>query len=138
MEILIDTSALLSIHWTQDANHQKAARQLHKLQDAVIWVAMPVLSEFFYIANSRMKDYRRVLRALIQIRTDYGLVSLEDEDTQRMEQIKHKYADAEFDYADAALMALSERLGITRVFTFDHRDFGMFIPAHSPHLELIP
>jgi predicted nucleic acid-binding protein len=49
-----------------------------------------------------------------------------------------QYADAKFDFADAALMALSERLNITRVATLDRRDFGLFRPAHCPALELLP
>ncbi len=45
---------------------------------------------------------------------------------------------ASFDYTDAAIMALSERLQITKVCTFDRRDFGIFRPKHCDYLELLP
>ena len=136
--ILIDTSALLAMYWDKDQNHAQAATLVKNLKGVSFLLPMPIISEFFYIANSRIKNYLYVVRALNQIHAGYDLVELKPEDMQRMEQIMLKYADAEFDYADAALMALSERLKITRVFTFDRRDFSMFIPAHVAHLELLP
>jgi hypothetical protein len=35
-------------------------------------------------------------------------------------------------------MALSERLQITQVCTFDRRDFSIFRPTHYDYLELLP
>ena len=56
----------------------------------------------------------------------------------RMQVIMLQYKDAQFDYTDTALMALSERLNITQICTFDHRDFSIFRPQHCEYLELIP
>jgi hypothetical protein len=35
-------------------------------------------------------------------------------------------------------MALSERLNITQIYTFDRRDFTVFRPKHCDYLELMP
>ena len=35
-------------------------------------------------------------------------------------------------------MAQAERLNITHVATFDHRDFEIFRPTHCDYLELLP
>jgi predicted nucleic acid-binding protein len=55
-----------------------------------------------------------------------------------MREIMLQYKDAGFDYVDAAIMAISERLNITRVCMFDRRDFPIFRPKHCPALELLP
>ena len=55
-----------------------------------------------------------------------------------MVSIMRQYASAAFDYTDAAIMALSERLNITQLYTFDHRDFRIFRPQHTAFLELLP
>lgn len=60
------------------------------------------------------------------------------EDMTRMTEIMRQYTDAELDYTDTAIMALSERLNIRQVCTFDHRDFRIFRPKHCPYLELLP
>jgi predicted nucleic acid-binding protein len=61
-----------------------------------------------------------------------------DADMIRMAEIMEQYSDAELDFADASLMAISERLNITTIYTFDRRDFGMFRPKHTDFLKLLP
>lgn len=56
----------------------------------------------------------------------------------RMQEIMTKYADAEFDYGDVSIMAIAERLNITRICTFDRRDFHIYQPTHCSHFELVP
>ncbi len=55
-----------------------------------------------------------------------------------MQQIMEQYQDAAFDFTDAAIMALTERLNIKRGCTFDRRDFSVFRPLHCEYLELLP
>ena len=49
-----------------------------------------------------------------------------------------QYADTELDFVDTAIMAVSERLNITRIATFDRRDFSIYRPTHVEHYELLP
>jgi len=44
----------------------------------------------------------------------------------------------ELDYADLAQVAVAERLGIKRIYTFDRRDFGIIRPIHTDYFELLP
>jgi len=70
--------------------------------------------------------------------TTFEIAALTTVDMLRMTQIMNQYRDAEFDFADAAIMAQAERLNVVRVATFDRRDFAMFRPAHCDYLELLP
>jgi len=40
--------------------------------------------------------------------------------------------------ADASVVALAERFGVTRVATVDRRDFTVVRPRHVPAFELVP
>jgi predicted nucleic acid-binding protein len=55
-----------------------------------------------------------------------------------MENIMLRYQSAEFDYTDVALMVLSERLKINRIYTFDRRDFSIYRPVHCTAYDLLP
>ena len=35
-------------------------------------------------------------------------------------------------------MTIAERLGVTRIATFDRRDFSIFRPRHCDYLDLLP
>jgi predicted nucleic acid-binding protein len=41
-------------------------------------------------------------------------------------------------FVDAIIVAIAERLNITRVLTLDVRDFRMFSPRHCAAFELLP
>jgi predicted nucleic acid-binding protein len=45
-------------------------------------------------------------------------------------EILRTYPGAKLDFVDCCMMAMSERLNITRVCTFDRRDFLIFRPTH--------
>ena len=49
-----------------------------------------------------------------------------------------RYADARIDYVDCMIVALAERLGVTRILTLDQRHFRLFRPRHCPAFELLP
>jgi predicted nucleic acid-binding protein len=57
---------------------------------------------------------------------------------RRIGEILDQYADSQLDFVDAALVAVSERQGVTRILTLDRRDFLMIRPRHCAHFELLP
>ena len=59
-------------------------------------------------------------------------------DLGRARDILIAYNEAEFDIVDCCVMAIAERLNITRIATFDRRDFSIFQPRHCDYLELLP
>jgi predicted nucleic acid-binding protein len=60
------------------------------------------------------------------------------DDLKRVREIMQMYADARLDFVDCCIMALSERLNITQICTFDRRDFVIFRPKHCDYLDLLP
>ena len=60
------------------------------------------------------------------------------EDLVRVHEILEQYADSQLDFTDAAIVAIAERLIITRVYTLDRRDFSIIRPSHCYYFELLP
>jgi predicted nucleic acid-binding protein len=59
-------------------------------------------------------------------------------DLERVGQILEQYADSQLDFVDAVIVAISERLRITRVLTLDRRDFSIMRPIHCDYFEILP
>jgi predicted nucleic acid-binding protein len=137
MVALIDTNMLLAFAFARDANHELASRTLHSLSQETRIVPTPVLTELFYMTMVRI-NYVRAIQVFASTRAGFQIQSLTNADLIRMQQIMEQYQDAAFDFTDTAIMALAERLNITRVCTFDRRDFSIFRPAHCDYLELLP
>ena len=66
------------------------------------------------------------------------IVPLGPADLARLRQLMQKYHDLPMDLADAALVTVAEREGITRVFTLDRRDFEVYRPAKIGRFSLVP
>ncbi len=70
--------------------------------------------------------------------SDVQILPLTEEDFPGILKIIDKYADQGFDMADACLMHLAEREGISQVFTLDRRHFSVFRTTSGKSLELLP
>ena len=137
MAILIDTSALLAYISAKDKNHTAASQTMKMLTQEDRIVTSAVLSELFYMTTVRL-SYFRAINLFAATRAAFQIEQFTELDMFHMEIVMIKYQDAEFDYADASIMVIAERLNITRIFTFDRRDFGMYRPNHCDYFELIP
>ena len=138
MAVLIDTSFLVALAVTSDTNHNVAQKAISELRKTSLVLPVPVLPETFYMVSVRT-HYRAAVKIYTYIQNAaFRIEPLLPEDRLRMGDIMVKYLDTELDFVDMAIMAISERLNITQVYTFDHRDFSIFRPQHCPHLELLP
>lgn len=97
-----------------------------------------VLTELAYLL---VRDLGYVaLRTLVANLRDNEkeLVPLVRSDLGRIYDIANIYATAAFDIVDCCLMAIVERLGVTRIATFDRLDFSIFRPRHCNYPDLLP
>jgi hypothetical protein len=63
---------------------------------------------------------------------------LTSSDLNRTQEILEAYADARIDFADATIVAMAERLQVTRILTIDQRHFRIVRPRHCTAFELLP
>ena|SRR5688572_4429459 len=137
MTILIDTSYLYALY-NPDDSYSPAAQRFAKRNTEKVLVPTIVLPEVSFLFD-RDFGYRGVHRFLQEFSSSrIPMVNIEDEDLKRAAQISDQYRGSKFDLVDCFIMALAERLNITRICTFDRRDFSIFKPKHTDHLDLLP
>lgn len=59
-------------------------------------------------------------------------------DLARMAELLWQYSDLPLGTVDASIVALAERLNVSRIATLDHRDFAVVRPRHVEAFELVP
>ncbi len=135
--LLIDTSFLYALYNGNDEDHQKALQfaLLIKTPSLVPDVILPEIT-FLFLRDVGYHAIPPFLNKLAE--SSIQMQGLELSDIRRVQEITTIYESAHFDLVDACIMALSERLQITQVCTFDRRDFSIFRPIHCAYLELLP
>ena len=134
---LIDTSFLYALFEYNNPQHEAAilATTTHVFQPIVPYVILGEVAFLFNRAGG-VPATLKFLDALTQYPCEFEIVTIDD--LKRVREIMATYATARLDFVDCCLMALSERLNITDVCTFDQRDFRMFRPKHCDYLNLLP
>lgn len=138
MTIIADTSYLFAVHYPKDINHQLASKFALDRASTMILVPDVVLPELAYL-TVRDLGYAGLQAVLESLRlSDIELLPLQMIDLERVCEIVETYSTAQFDIVDCCIMAIAERLGVTRIATFDRRDFSIFRPQHCDFFELLP
>lgn len=121
MTVVVDTGPLLAAANRRDEAHGLAAALLIRLgRNAVI--PGPVLVETDHLMRRRLgiETARALLSAVADGRHRAALMTMAL--VRRAVRIDVHYADLDLGYADAAVMAVAERLDAP-ILTFDFRDF---------------
>jgi predicted nucleic acid-binding protein len=136
MFAVADTSYVLTVAIATDINH-KICLAIHKEQ-GIVYLPQTTLAEIAYFLTREFGN-EVVSRFLVQMpQTKYRLIPLEPEDILRTANLLQHYNDSRLDFVDATIVAVAERLKITRILTLDRRDFEMVRPNHSEYFEILP
>lgn len=136
MSALLDTGFLLAVIDADDDLHESCATALRSevnplLPDVVVpELAYLILRELGY--GTLAKFLRSIASGELTI------VQTTAADFERAANVLEKYADSRVDFVDAAIVALAERLNLTRILTVDRRHFGLFKPSHCEFFEIVP
>ncbi|MGQ0520504.1 MAG: PIN domain-containing protein [Actinomycetota bacterium] len=133
--LLVDTNI-----WLVAADHGSARRdEITSLLAGHDWASpTPVIAETAWLILDRLGTgaHQRFLRLVTTGQLDP--IELTDTDWQRCLNLVETYADLALDLADAALVAVAERLDQTTIATLNHRDFRVVRPAHCDAFHLVP
>jgi predicted nucleic acid-binding protein len=135
--VLVDTGPLAAIFDARDQFHALCVEAAKKLASPV-YTCWPVVTEAVYLLKSHASiiEVRQLLSRVAS--EEIEVLPIQSGDVPKVLDILDKYADQDFDFADACLMYLAERSGVSRIFTLDRRDFGVFRLASGASLTLIP
>ncbi len=132
MTLILDTSFLFALADQSDRNHHRVLAVAKSIDEPLLLPCV-VLPEVCYLIASRLGH---LLANLIASNTQ--LEALTATDLERVNQILKQYADSQLDFVDAVIVAIAERIGITRILTLDRRDFSLIRPRHCACFELLP
>lgn len=68
----------------------------------------------------------------------FRVVDLEVVNYLRSTELLKTYNDLKLGFVDAAIVAVAERHGVTRIATLNHRDFTVVRPMHTASFILLP
>ncbi len=137
MTLIIDSSFLVALYDGSEVHHQ---RTYEFAADNLETMLIPdiVLPEVSYLLRRNL-GYANSLNFLDFFENRFvRLLPVFLDDLARVAAISEHYEDARLDLVDCCIMAMAERLNITRIATFDRRDFSIFQPLHCDFLELLP
>ena len=137
MTAILDTSFLFALTDQNDRNHERVLAVAQSSNENLV-LPIAVLPEICYLIASRLGH--QVMRYFVSSLTTQA-VSVESvtlEDLLRINEVLEQYADSQLDFTDAAIVAMAERLAITRIYTLDRRDFSIIRPNHCDYFELLP
>jgi uncharacterized protein len=137
MTAILDTSFLFARTDQSDRNHQRVLVFAQNVSEPLVLLVV-VLPEVCYLIASRLghQAMRRFVSSMTPNTVQVEPVTAED--LVRVHQILEQYADNQLDFTDAAIVAIAEKLDITRVYTLDRRDFSIIRPNHCNYFELLP
>jgi len=135
--ILVDTSGLLAALSPSQRLHRECAAVLTGARGPFLLPAY-VLAELDHLVR-RLIGLEAELALLGEVvREAYQVVDFGPTDLQRACQIIEQHSDHDIGLADASLVVLSERLGITDLLTLDERHFRTLRGVGGEPFRILP
>jgi predicted nucleic acid-binding protein len=132
---LIDTGAVIALVDRNDRWHRPCRAALVDLQ-LPLATSAAVLTELFHLVAA---DPREVAAAWTFLRSGaVTVLPIADDDMSALQGLMARYADRPMDFADATLVHLAEREGLSTVFTVDHADFETYRIGGRRRFRVLP
>jgi len=128
--IIVDTGPLVALFNARDEHHA-AAKAVLESSPALLLTTWPVVTEACHFLNQAGK---RALLTFIR-RGALRLESLSVDDLRKLDELLARYD--RMDFADATLVLIAEKTGITEIFTIDRRDFEAYQTLSGRRFKLL-
>jgi uncharacterized protein len=135
--LVVDTGPLLAALDAGDPDHDRCVALLGDSREDLI-VPGPVLVELDYFARKLLGVDAWSTFVADVAEGAYRLENLDEPDLMRTAELEREYESLGLGLVDAAVIAVCERLGETKVATLDLRHFTVVRPAHCDSLRLLP
>lgn len=135
--ILWDTGPLLAAFDRADRHHAASADLISHTPPPLL-VPAPVLTEVCYFLQERVGSAAEAAFLRSAAAREILLLHPEPADLDRAADLVDQYASFPLGAVDACVLAMAERLKITRIASVDHRHFYAVKLRHCDGLELLP
>jgi predicted nucleic acid-binding protein len=132
---LADTGALLALLDRDDRRHRPCVEAFKTLTLPLL-TTTAVLTELIHMVGDSTREvasaWRFVRSGAVRVRP------IADHDLPSLEALMLKYRDRPMDFADATLVHLAHREGLSSIFTVDHDDFETYRIAGRRRFRIVP
>jgi predicted nucleic acid-binding protein len=135
--LLVDTGPLLAAADRNDPAHQSCRTLLEDEPEPLVTTAL-VIAEAAYLISRQLGPAAEPTLYSSIIDGELGIEDLTDVDWVRVRELVADYASLPLGGTDASLIAVAERLDITRIATLNARDFRVVRPRHTEAFTLLP
>ena len=135
MSVLLDTGIVYAYYDRSDRWHERAHRLVQGERRGLI-LPSPVIPEVDHLLGTRLGARGRTTFYSGIVEGYYLVVDLPREAYARVADLNRQFADLKLGFVDAAIVALAESIGLSRIATTDRRHFEPVAAALS--LELVP
>jgi len=132
---LIDTGAMLALLDRTDRWHRPCVQAFEQLR-LPLMTSEAVLTELFHLVGESRHEMEAAWRL---VRSGaIALAAIENSELAQMHTLMSRYADRPMDFADATLVYLAKREGLSTVFTVDHADFETYRIEGRRRFRVVP
>jgi uncharacterized protein len=135
--VLVDTGILYALADRNDEWHEPSVRCVSDLTGRLL-VPSSVFPEACYLINRYLGQDAEIALVKAFINRELTIEHFTTQDLVRAADLMKKYKDNNIGLVDASIIAIAERLKISRILTTDRRHFGAIRPQHCKELELLP
>ena len=122
-DALIDTGAILALLDRTDRWHGVCVDTFQQLRLPLV-TSEAVLAELFHLVGDSRREMETAWKF---VRSGaIRLAGIEDAELPEIQNLMSRYWDRPMDFADATLVYLARREGLSTVFTVDHADFNTY------------
>ena len=135
--MLWDTGPLYAA-FDRDDKHHAASAALMLTTSPPLLVPAPVMVEVCYHLQKRLGARAEIAFLRAVQRDQLRLLAPEPEDFERAVELVEQHQGFPLGIVDAHVMAMAERMNITKIASIDHRHFHAVKLRHCDGLELLP
>jgi uncharacterized protein len=133
--ILIDTGPIVALFDKDDKYHLRCINLIKEIREPLI-TTWSVITESFCLLNFSWK-IQDDLWTFLQ-RGGIEIYPVDKEQYTPCRELMEQYQSLPMDLADATLVITANILGISQIFTLDHKDFSIYRFKQKKRFTLIP
>lgn len=137
MAILLDASVIVAAADVADLNHAAAVAWFQRADEPLLITSF-TLSDLDHVLQRELGSEATLAVVDSVVRGAIRLVATSPADLARASALLGEAAEHRPRLAEAALVAIAERLDVRRIGTFDRRPIAIFRPRHVRSFDLEP
>jgi predicted nucleic acid-binding protein len=135
MPVMMDTGPWVALIDRSEERHKECVEWLKDFKDNIL-SSEAVLTEVLYLLNFSQRAQSATIDFVLS--GAIVLVPSSLESLKRTKRLMEKYKDIPMDYADATLISIAEVFSITRIVTFDAKNFGIYRMSSKQPFVVLP